>query len=329
MSFDPKADPRVTLFVPTWNAGAEFPEILDLMLGQDLDRPYEMLAVDSGSTDGTVEVLRERGVRLIQIPNEEFDHGLTRNLGVREARGEIVVLATQDARPAGRDWMQRLVDCFDDPRVAGAYSRQLPRPDANPFIKDRLSSWAAAQEEPRIQEIADRESFEALAPLEKLARVAFDNVSSSVRRSVALEIPFRRRRFGEDLDWGHRVVLAGWRVVFEPRSRVIHSHNNSIWYEFKRVYLDHHNLHALFGVHTIPRWRDVWNCSWHGLGHYAKVVAKDPALGFFGRLAWWARVPAYAFSQVLAQFLGARSVRKLAEGSRAYRLLDRLLRKGV
>ncbi|MEZ5988830.1 MAG: glycosyltransferase [Planctomycetota bacterium] len=323
------ARPGVTLFMPTWNAGPEFPGIFARMASQELDRPFEILVIDSGSRDGTVEFLERQDVRLIRIPNTEFNHGLTRNRGIQEARGDIVVLATQDARPFDEHWMQRLVDCYEDPEVAGAYSRQLPRPDANPFIKDRLSSWAAAGEEPRVQRVGSREEFEALPPLEKLARVAFDNVSSSVRRSVALEVPFRERQFGEDLDWGHRAVLAGHKVVFEPRSKVVHSHNNSIWYEFKRVYLDHQNLNRIFGVQTVARWRDVLTCGVHATGHLFKVVERERGLGPLGKLLWWLKAAPFGFSQNLAQFLGARSVRKLAEGDPRYTSLDRVLRKGV
>jgi rhamnosyltransferase len=323
-----EADPTMpsqlgaTLLVPTWNAGREFPEILRHMREQRSDCSF-------GSTDGTVQFLRGQPVRLIEIPNSEFNHGLTRNLGIREARGEIVVLATQDARPADAHWMQRLVDCFADPRVAGAYSRQIPRPDANPFIRDRLQGWMAADQAPRVQAVRDRAEFAALPPLEKLARVAFDNVSSSVRRSVALDIPFRERRFGEDLDWAHRVLLAGHTIVYEPRSRVVHSHNNSMWYELKRVYLDHQNLHRLFGVHTIPRPRDLVWCTVGGARHLLRVVAEDPSLGPLARLRWWGEAIPYSFSQNLAQFLGARSVSGLRDGRRLYRGLDRLLRSGV
>ena len=63
--------------------------------------------IDSGSTDGTVEYLRQRGVRVIEIPNAEFNHGATRNLGVAEARSEIVALVTQDACPADDRWLQQ------------------------------------------------------------------------------------------------------------------------------------------------------------------------------------------------------------------------------
>lgn len=321
--------PAVTLLIPTWNAGPEFPEILGRLREQRLDRRYEILFIDSGSTDGTAEFLRRQPVRLIEIANSQFNHGLTRDLGIREARGEIVVLATQDARPADELWMQRLVDCFADPRVAGAYSRQIPRPDANPFIRDRLGGWAATTEALRVQSVENRAEFEALPPLEKLARVAFDNVSSSVRRRVALEIPFRDRRFGEDLDWAHRVLLAGYRIVYEPRSRVIHSHNHSMWYEFKRVYLDHQNLHRMFGVQTIPRWRDVLWCTGGAGRRLFRAVSEDPSLGPASRVRWWLRVIPYGFAQSLAQFLGARSVAGLARHRKLYQVVDRFLSRGV
>lgn len=323
------APPAVTLLIPTWNAGPEFPEILGRMQDQRLNGHFEILVIDSGSTDGTAEFLRRQPVRLIEIPNSEFNHGLTRNLGICEARGEFVVLATQDARPADDQWMQRLVDCFADPRVAGAYSRQIPRPDANPFIRDRLNGWLATTAAPRVQSVANRREFEALPPLEKLARVAFDNVSSCVRRQIALEIPFRERRFGEDLDWAHRALLAGYAIVYEPRSRVIHSHNNSMWYEFKRIYLDHQNLHRLFGVHTIPSWTDLAWCTVGGGRHLLRVVARDPSLGPGSRLRWWIRAIPFSLAQNLAQFLGARSVARLANERKFYRRLDRLLNRGV
>ena len=121
--------PSVTLVVPTRNGGAEFQYNLRAMLDQRLDRSYEVLVIDSGSTDGTIEFLRRQPVRLIQIPAGDFNHGLTRALAVTEARGDIVVFTVQDATPVDRQWMQPLVNALDDPRVAGAYSRQLPRRD--------------------------------------------------------------------------------------------------------------------------------------------------------------------------------------------------------
>ncbi|CAN5608907.1 hypothetical protein BH23GEM9_BH23GEM9_23310 [soil metagenome] len=322
--------PAVTLLVLTWNAGTAFPAILHRMRTQRLDRTCEVLVIDSGSTDGTAEFLRqESGLRLLEIPHHEFNHGATRDLGILESRGEIVVLAAQDAEPADEQWMQHLVNCFDSPEVAGAYSRQIVRPDANPFIRSRLNGSTATTEAGRVQRIASRSELHALHPLDRKARVAFDNVSSSVRRRVALEIPFGSCRFGEDMDWAHRVLLAGHSIIYEPRSRVIHSHDRSIAYEFRRVYLDHQQLYRLLGVRTVPH---VGALLWQAAGGTVRLlrsVAGDARLGWAARISWGVRALPFAFAQTLAQYLGARSARGLDRGGHLYSRLDGWLGRNV
>lgn len=324
---DDAPEPDVTIFIPTFDAGPAFPGIFKRIKAQEFDGTFEVLVVDSGSRDGTVEFLKERDVRVIEIPNTEFNHGLTRNLGVSQARGKIVVLMTQDAEPYDSHWLQQLVDCFADEDVVGAYSCQLPKPDADLFMKDRLSNWAAAGSKLRVQQ-ADRQAFEALAPLDKLECVTFDNVSSAIRRSCAEELPFRKRQFGEDIDWAHRAILAGHKLVFQPGSKVIHSHDNSAWYEFKRVYLDHQNLHRVFGVHTVPRKRDVLRCSAAAIRHLSSVV-DAAALPATEALRWKARAIGFGFSQNLAQHLGAASVARLERGGVVAQWIDRVLRQAV
>ena len=321
--------PAVSLFVPTWNAGPEFATILERWRAQELDRAFEIVAIDSGSSDGTLDLLRGAGVRVTEIPNREFNHGLTRNRGIELCRGDIVVLTVQDALPKDLQWMQRLVDCFADSRVAGAFGRQEARADANPFIRDRLKSWVAGQDEARVHEIESEDEFWKLAPLERLQRVAFDNVSSAVRKSAMKEIPFRERKFGEDIDWSQRALLAGHRTVFEPRSVVIHSHDNSAWYEFKRTYADHSNLHETLGVHTIPTKRFLLRCIRHRARHYREVVGNDDRLSGWRKFVWRWRAWPYAIAENAGQYFGAKSRRKLQERSFFYRLLDRCVRRGV
>jgi rhamnosyltransferase len=321
--------PAVTLLIPTWNAGEEFPDILARMLAQELDRPFEVLAIDSGSTDGTVEHLERQPVRLERIPNAEFDHGLTRNRGIEHARGEIVVLATQDARPVDEAWMQRLVDCFDDPEVAGAFGRQLPRDDASPMVRYRLNAWVAGTTEKKVSQIRDPAEYEALAPLERLRLAAFDNVSSAVRKSVMRAHPFEKRRFGEDIDWAKRVILAGYKLVFEPRSLVVHSHNYSAWRTLKRIYGDHSNLFDLHGVHTIKTREELKKFTDEQTARYREAIDADPRLSPLQRRLWRLRARPHAYAENLGQYLGAQAAERLAEGRRGWRWLDRVLRKGV
>ena len=322
------ATPGVTVLIPTWNAGGDFPAALAAIQRQRVDRALEILVIDSGSTDGTVEFLRRHPIRLVEIPNHEFNHGLTRARGIREARGEIVVLLVQDAQPADDLWLQRLIDAFDDDHVAGAYSCQIPRADAAPFIRDRIRHAAPPSETPQIRSVASPAAYEGLAPAEKARLASFDNVSSAVRRRVALDIPFTAARFGEDLDWGRRVLLAGYKIVYEPRSKVIHSHNRSAGYEFRRVFLDHQVRYRLFGVRRVPRRRDVIRSTLGSAASAFRIIARDRDLRFAARVVWAARALPYSFGQSLAQYLGAKSA-IAGENSRFYRWLVARLARGI
>ncbi len=154
----------------------------------------------------------------------------------------------------------------------GAYCRQVPRPDCNPFVRDRLDRWAATRPERALQAIEDPEAFWALEPLARLGRIAFDNVASCVRKSMMNEFPFDERRFGEDVAWSLRALLAGNQIVYEPSAVVIHSQREGLWDGFRRVYLDHQNLNQLLGISLVPGWRDLLKNGWLGIGHASRIA---------------------------------------------------------
>ncbi len=319
--------PDVTVFIPTWNGGELFEEVLREITAQETDFGFEVLAIDSGSRDQTLERLARHRVRVIQIPNTEFNHGLTRNRAVQEARGEIVVLTVQDATPADRTWLAAMVEHFRDPQVVGVYCHQIPRPDCSPFLRERLKTWVPGGGAPSVRSVESPDAFWALHPTERWLRAAFDNVASAVRRSFALEHPFQRRQFGEDVTWCKGAILAGGKVVMDPRVAVIHSHQNSIWYEFKRAYLDHQNINDLFGTRLAPKLRNVFEYTATATRHLWKVVAADDTLTPSARLKWWSKVIPFAFTQNLGQYLGPLSNEHGRRGP--WRLWDRIMRHHV
>jgi glycosyltransferase involved in cell wall biosynthesis len=245
--------PLVSIVLLTRNGGATLPATLDAIARQRADFAYEIVAVDSGSTDDTLPLLERMAREVVAIPSRSFNHGLTRNLGIERASGELIVLLVQDALPTTDHWLARLTTPLRaDARVAGTFCRQLPRPHATALTKHYLDGWVAASATPRSVRLTDPAELDRLDPMARLHLCAFDNVCSCVRRSVWQQIPFRETPIAEDLEWGKAVLLRGHSLQFVPDAAVLHSHDRSAWYEFTRTYVLHRRLLELFGLRTIP-----------------------------------------------------------------------------
>jgi len=297
------SQPAISIVIPTCNGMATLPALLDAIASQEIDGRVEVVAVDSASGDGTRELLRARADRVIEIAADEFDHGLTRNLGVEHARGDLVVLMVQDALPASKTWLASLVAPFTgDPSIAGSFARQRPRDDASAITRYYAQRATAAAPSPRVVAV-DRATFEGLHPMARLDLCTFDNVCSCIRRSVWQRHPFKSTPIGEDIEWAREVLLAGHRLAYVPDSVVIHSHDRPARYELARTYVLHHQLFALLGVRTIPLLSGLARAIAWSIGMHLRCQRGEPRTG--GTLAGTYRAIALAFAWPLGQYLGA------------------------
>jgi glycosyltransferase involved in cell wall biosynthesis len=228
--------PTITIIIPTKNAGPEFRDTLYAIRQQT--RESEILVVDSGSSDGTLELASEFDARTISIPPESFNHGETRNLGIRQCTGDVCVMLVQDAVPLGERWLETLISAFSDERVVGVTVRHTPRREC-----DLVGRWQVELrncllgDKMRVQQMDSWESFLTLSFDERLRLVSFDNVCSALRRDFWEKCPFQPLPFAEDLDWGVRSMAAGYRLVYNPAICVLHSHTRSAAYHLKRSYV--------------------------------------------------------------------------------------------
>ncbi len=323
---------RVSVVIPTLNAGERFHEVLEALASQDLDGGFELLVIDSSSSDGTRAAAHAAGARVVEIPRPSFNHGRTRNEGIALARGELIALLTQDAIPIGRSYLTNLLSAFERPNVDGVYGRQFPRPDCDPLLFHRLQNWSAGRDLPALQVLApgdperSRALFAVLPPMERYLTSAFDNVASAVRRSTWERIPFPEKSFGEDVAWAREVILAGGAIAFVPAASVEHSHRIDLAREFRRIYCDHRNLCELFGLFQVPSWKAVWS-GWRCQSRqYAELLSRTH-LSRSERLYWQAYSISYALFETAAQFLGARSNWKTLE-SPFWSAVDRRIRAG-
>jgi rhamnosyltransferase len=237
----------ISVVIPTKDAGPGFRETLEAVFAQQIDGQIEVVVVDSGSVDGTVALSQEFPLRLVQIPPQDYGHGRTRNLGIAEAKGEWVALLVQDALPADQSWLRHLISPLQsDHLVAGAFSRQMPRPGADYVSRTVAHHWHRLVGGRTVLEITDWEDFQQQDAEQKLSCCAFNNVSSLVRRSVWQQIPLPDVAYAEDVAWALQVLRSGYRLVYEPASVVVHSHQRSWRQDLQRAYLDGLTLAEMF-----------------------------------------------------------------------------------
>jgi rhamnosyltransferase len=322
------SSPDVSVVIPTFNAGSVFEALLDGIRAQWRDFELEIIVIDSGSTDGTVEVAQRYGAVVHRIPQAEFNHGATRNLGVSLARGKYVALTVQDAVPIDERWLATMVENLEqDKQVAGVYSRQIARKDSSILTRAVVNSLALASLERREQFVGDSKRYTRMPPRKRRRLATFDDVSSCLRRSIWEEIPFERTNFGEDLRWGKRVIEAGYKLVYEPRSAVYHSHERGALYDLRRYYVNQRLLSDLFGLELVPNEAYLPLAMFRSYAHLYRLLRREEEAR--GRRVGLALAMAkYAISSQLGNYLGVRSDSLARLSPRAFAKVDRFLSKG-
>jgi glycosyltransferase involved in cell wall biosynthesis len=295
--------PLVSIALVTRNGAATLPPLLEALARQRVDFPVEIVAVDSGSTDGSAELLARSVDRFVTIAPETFNHGLTRNLAIEQSRGDLVVLIVQDALPATDSWLVELTTPLRaDARLAGTFARQSPRPDASGIAREYLARAPAASGASTTLLPLTHEELAALTPMDRLRRCSFDNVCSCIRRSVWSGIPFRETPIGEDIEWARDVLLAGYRLEFVPRAVVIHSHDRSLSYELARTRALHRRLFELFELRTVPTLPLLARAMASSLVTHFRWARETPGRGL--TIAASARAIGLAVTWPLGQYLG-------------------------
>lgn len=226
----------ISIIIPTFNGGETFKQCLETIRGQRKSLDVQLIVIDSGSSDGTVESAKRAGAQIIQIRKQDFHHSRTRNLGLQYAINDRVVFLVQDAIPITTDWLGVMSDALERDQVAAVYGQHIPHDNADLFAwYETTAHREFLGNSPLVQTVESGDSFFQLPYDQALRRIRCDNVCAMYRRDLLERYPFPDVVFGEDMAWAKLVLLAGFKVKYDPAIQVIHSHNRTPEYRFRRV----------------------------------------------------------------------------------------------
>jgi len=198
-----------SIVIRAYNEAQHLPRLLEGIRRQTV-KNVEIILVDSGSTDDTVNIAESYDARIVRIPSVEFTFGRSLNFGAQAAKCELVVIASAHVYPVYPDWLECLLRPFDDENVALVYGKQRGM-ETSKFSEHQIfQQWfpdadAAQQENPFC-----------------------NNANAAIRRSLWEKHPYNEMLTGlEDLAWAKWAQGAGYTVSYAAHAEIIHIHNET------------------------------------------------------------------------------------------------------
>jgi len=245
-------DATVSVIVPTLNAADDFATFLPVFKNQKGLQHIEIVVVDSGSTDNTVELAKKFGAKTIRIPPKAFSHSYARNLGAEHASGNYFLFITQDALPPSESWLHEMLSALKKSEAVAVSCAEFPREDVDLFY--RISSWHhhRIMEFDKVDRLLSMPDVEDYLTLRKNAQLS--DTACLISGDLFMKYKFRND-YAEDLDLGMRLIRDGHKLAFLCSTKIIHSHNRLPYYYLKRAYVDNLTLGQIFPDFQIPHIR--------------------------------------------------------------------------
>jgi rhamnosyltransferase len=244
-------EPLVSIIIRSFNEAWALRETLPALRAQDY-KNWELIVIDSGSTDGSVELIRAaQPQHFIQIEPHEYHPARVMNSGMELARSNFCIFLNADATPQGNNWLRPLVRPLFVPHCAAVFGKQIPRPNCKAvFAHDYercFGRWGECPHEPKIKNAdAQATAREDARPITKTFSDKRDSkhwehffsmASSGIRKDIWAQRKFdEHMRYSEDDEYTRWCRAQGYQIVYVPESVAMHSHNYTPQEAWKRSF---------------------------------------------------------------------------------------------
>ena len=241
-----------TIIIRAYNEEKHLGRLLEGIRQQTL-KDVKVILVDSGSTDSTISIAESFGAQIVNIRPEEFTFGRSLNLGIKEAKGEFIVIASAHVYPVYPDWLETLLRPFQDESIALTYGKQRAPEFAKYSEQQIFHQWYPDTDKP------------------KQATAFCNNANAAIRKSLWEKNNYDETLTGlEDLAWAKWAKEQGHAIAYVAEAEVIHAHHETPRGVFnryrreamayKKIYPESHfNVYDFLRLTTTNILSDLWH----------------------------------------------------------------------
>lgn len=265
---------QCSVVIRAYNEARNLPRLLEGIRQQTL-REVQVILVDSGSTDGTLEIARRYGAELVTITPQEFTFGRALNRGIAATVADFVVIVSAHCYPVYPDWLEQLLKPFGEADVALSYGKQRGG-ETNQYSEHQFF----------------RKYFPDISQ-PRQGQPYSHNANAAIRRSLWQQQPYNEDLTGlEDLSWSSWVMGQGHAIAYTAEAEVIHVHDEKPAQVYKR-----YQREAVAMKQILPESRfSLWNFLRLWSGSTLSDLLQARREGLLNKVVWsvvWFRLMQY------------------------------------
>lgn len=198
-----------SIIIRAYNESQHIGRLLEGVRQQTV-KDVEVILVDSGSTDSTVTIAESFSAKIVHIPSAEFTFGRSLNLGIKSASRELIVIASAHVYPVYPDWLEKLLEPFQDNQVALAYGKQRGYEGSKYSEHQIFHQW--------YPETGSHDQITAFC----------NNANAAIRKSLWEKHNYDESLTGlEDLEWAKWAKGEKYKIAYVAEAEITHIHNET------------------------------------------------------------------------------------------------------
>jgi len=221
-------NPLISIIIRTYNEEKKIKQCLEKVFSQKIDNPFEVIIIDSQSSDKTLDLVSNFPVKIISIAKKDFTFGRALNIGCSNAKGEYLVFLSAHAIPVSDAWLSYLIADLSLPGVVGVYGKHLADKDCNVLSAIRIERHFRRLE--LDQKTGKNNKF-------------FCNTNTAITKKIWKTNQFNEEALmSEDQEWGRKILELGYKLNYNERASAYHYHNENLRQIYHRYYCEIYSM---------------------------------------------------------------------------------------